>query len=164
MRRSVRAASNPPRLRPRWKEVEIVACKSYAEAVVILDAGLRIDCCCELVSHSRARCADGSFAKPLWIAVVFHGSHIVTYHRDGSYTLDSCGQRTTRIRRKINKFSPGQIRTEKSAPVARWALLTEIDSASFRDGMTVGRDGSLSGFKAARSMESAQLRREAIDY
>lgn len=96
------------------------------------------------------------------IAVRLHATDVVTYHPDGSVTLDSGGWRTYTTKDRMNAFGPALVwqdqgewevgifrpREDGSRYYGEW-----IDSAQYRDGMTIEPGGSLQAYKAERFAE-----------
>lgn len=65
-----------------------------------------------LAATRFVRGADGVFH------LEYHGSRIVTYHPDGTYTLDTCGYKTRTTKARLRKFGPLNIRSKNG----RWIL------------------------------------------
>jgi hypothetical protein len=70
------------------------------------------------------------------IAVKYHGTYVVTYHRDGRVILNGDGFRTSTTKERFNEFSNAQVfqRDFKWFVVDRSMTNTHVE---FRDGMTV---------------------------
>ena len=95
------------------------------------------------------------------VAVRLHSTDVVTYHPDGSVTLNSGGWRTYTTKDRINSLSPVRVWSEGGL----WEVHTDTDSARFFDGITVAPDGSLQAAKAehfAEALESETEPEEAI--
>lgn len=90
------------------------------------------------------------------VAVRLHSTDVVTYHPDGSVTLDSGGWRTYTTKDRINAFSPARVWAERGV----WEVHTGQDSARFFDGITIAPDGSLQEAKARRFAEAGETEPE----
>ncbi len=66
----------------------------------------------------------------------YHGSRIVTYHPDGTYTLDTCGYATKTTKDRINEFSPAVI-FHKKGTLYLAGEHDGKDNIEFFDGMRV---------------------------
>jgi len=96
------------------------------------------------------------------IAVKFHSTDIVTYHEDGSITLDSGGWLTRTTRNRMNEFTPFSISGSLMLGHGGgrrcldpgddgwrdWEVRTWNDSAMYKDGMRIPSSGSLQEHKA----------------
>jgi hypothetical protein len=85
--------------------------------------------------------------EPLWFGVLFHGTIVVKYLRDGSIKLSSGGWKTTTTKQRLNTYTP-QRWTIYQKDYA-WFLWDSDDEGSrkdipFRDGMIFAPDGSVS--------------------
>lgn len=71
------------------------------------------------------------------VAVRFHNTYIVTFHRDGSIDLNSGGWQTVTTKARINSFLPPGIGVFQKAYV--WYVSRVDDEpVEFDDGMTLG--------------------------
>jgi len=74
------------------------------------------------------------------LALTYHGSRLIVYHKDGTYTLSSCGFETATTKRRLSVFGPAPV-------VARdgvWFLDIGGDDTiltRFFDGIRVESDG-----------------------
>jgi hypothetical protein len=79
------------------------------------------------------------------IAIRLHSTDVVTWHPDGSCTLDSGGWATVTTKDRINTWSPVDVWLKKG----RWMVTNRNrgdeypGTVPFFDGMTIGADGSL---------------------
>lgn len=80
-----------------------------------------------LAATRFVRGADGVFH------LEYHGSRIVTYHPDGTYTLDTCGYKTRTTKARLRKFGPLNIRSKNG----RWILNSQGGDLEFFDGIRV---------------------------
>jgi hypothetical protein len=66
------------------------------------------------------------------VAVVLHGTAVVTFRRDGTCTLDSGGWKTATTKDRINNFSPFRVSQVRGV----WLVRINGDDVPFVDGMT----------------------------
>ena len=88
------------------------------------------------------RKSDGS------IAVLFHSTNVVTFHKDGRITFNTGGWWSVTTKVRLNEFSPCRVWSEGGG---EWGIdVLGGDSAKFEDGVTLGADGTFQDHKAAR--------------
>ena len=91
----------------------------------------------EFVFHNLAstrfvRGADGVFH------LEYHGSRIVTYHPDNTFTVDTCGYATKTTKARINEFSPVVVVQKRGM---LYLVNGENENIEFFDGMRVDAFG-----------------------
>ena len=75
------------------------------------------------------------------IAVVLHGTDVITLHPDGSFTLDSGGWQTATTKNRMNRYMPvGCVLQEEGV----WSVFPGgEDKCRYRDGMVIDKDGTV---------------------
>ena len=86
-----------------------------------------------LTATRFVRGADGVFH------LEYHGSRIVTYHPDGTYTLDTCGYATKTTKARIGKFGPCDVIQKKG----EWFILNSSGLTPLYDGVRVDAFGDI---------------------
>ena len=88
------------------------------------------------------------------IAVLFHGTAVVTYHPDGSVTLDSGGWLTSTTKQRINAYTRAPVYSVKG----KWLVgVPGGGKVPFRDGIRVDAEGRTAG-KGRKAKRDAALR------
>ena len=88
------------------------------------------------------------------IAVLFHGTAVVTYHPDGSVTLDSGGWLTSTTKQRINAYTRAPVYSVKG----KWLVgVPGGGKVPFRDGIRVDVAGRTAG-KGRKAARGAALR------
>lgn len=67
------------------------------------------------------------------VGVRLHRTHVVTFHADGRYTLNSGGWRTVTTKSRINDYAPARV-TQRAG---EWFVRHDGTEIEFRDGMTL---------------------------
>lgn len=71
--------------------------------------------------------------------LTYHGSKIITYHPDNSFTLSSCGFRTKTTKHRLNEFGPVKVFQKNND----WFIKTPTGSVIFFDGIRVDSFGNI---------------------
>lgn len=99
-------------------------------------------------------------------AIQLHETDVVTFHTDGTVTLNSGGWRTMTTKDRINSFSPARLFAENGlwyfgGIEDRWAKM-----AMFEDGMVIGENGLPTGETEAsllRKIKYIERRKAKVD-
>lgn len=75
------------------------------------------------------------------IAVQLHSTDVVTYHTDGSFTLDSGGWQTVTTKDRINSYSECRVYSIKGT----WYVTYQGKQFQYADGMTLFPNGEVKG-------------------
>lgn len=67
----------------------------------------------------------------------YHNTDVITFHKDGTFTLDGGGYRTATTLRRLKEFGPFQI-CQKNG---EWLLSSDGNEIPFYDGIHVDRNG-----------------------
>lgn len=67
------------------------------------------------------------------VGVRLHGTHVVTIHADGRYTLNSGGWRTATTKSRINDYAPARLSQRRG----EWFVCRDGAEVEFCDGMTL---------------------------
>lgn len=102
------------------------------------------------------RNADGS------ISVRYHSTAVVTYHADGSITLNSGGYRTITTKARIGQYTFGVSIWQKQGV---WSLSAHGKTYPFADGITLTAQGKVKGTASKAAIKKQEsLRRQVRTY
>ena len=76
------------------------------------------------------------------IAVKLHGTDVITFNADGSFTLDSGGWRTVTTKERMNRFAPIGVFSERGV----WHVTYQGQTYLYADGITFYPDGKVTGY------------------
>ena len=86
-------------------------------------------------SKDRRQVANNTFAERRGedIAIKYHATDVVTYHPDGSMTLNTGGYQTYTTKDRFNRFTPFRVHSIKG----RWFVADDSGSIPFVNGATL---------------------------
>lgn len=102
-------------------------CKSFSEAAALLGGRESR----KVANHTYVQRRGAN------IAVLLHSTDVVTYHADGTATLDATGYHTVTTKDRINTYSRARIHSERGV----WLVAGAGALYVFEDGMRVDSDG-----------------------
>ncbi|KKK93888.1 hypothetical protein LCGC14_2688360, partial [marine sediment metagenome] len=93
------------------------------------------------------------------IALRYHATDVVTYHLDGSLTLDSGGWRTTTTKERINWALPRGLHLRRDKGVWFVGSSWFDNGIPFADGMRIGPRGGITGAKTDTPSKDRAIKR-----
>jgi hypothetical protein len=85
------------------------------------------------------------------IAVRLHSTDVITFHPDGSITLDTGGWETVTTKDRINSYQPHSVWSERGT----WFLTVRGKQYVFEDGITIRANGTVEGYETDAQREKA---------